>query len=1035
MNRASRLALCVWLCLVWIIAAGVCPSLAGDKAKVLVGRVSHVEGQLLRYVYEEKDWVAIGREAPFGLEDALYTDSDGRGELMLPNNIWIRVGGSTQIQLVKLKPDLTEVDVAAGMARLHNRSGEGVIKVTSPFGYVVAYGDTVFDIYVGDESVEVIGITGTVEFVHGADESRYEVVAGSTSVVADAKQIVAEDGYVDGDWDDWNLGRDDLWTKRVEVKGDSIEYLPANLSDDAYALEENGRWEKVYHEGEYRTLWKPTRVSAGWAPYTVGRWSVYYGDNCWIPDEPFGYVTHHYGSWVRVDSCNCWYWSPPKVRRVATRVSRDWYEDYEWCPGRVGWVHRDNYVGWVPLAPTEPYYSNRYWGATSVVVSTVPQVNINIGGYRYLDDAVIVNHDHLYGVNNYSAVRVTNINKTTIVNNYHSAPVVNNTVINNYNTISQRYQTTNVMVSRAPHDSVVRRIEHNQRFSRETASMGAVDIERSLSRTREGRIAREGRIGRPEVTNRLVDRGERSKPDSEVQFGGRRNLVRNARQIQDAPGGSGTHRDNRAAGSGRGLRGEAGPDAAAGLERQGRERPSRLGRTQGEGQSVTDSPSGLHERDRRLRPGRDGEMAGADAAGREAGDPRLRPVRPGRDRGVEAAGSVEDGAGGRDRLRPVRPGRDGETAGADAAGREAGDPRLRPVRPGRDRGVEAAGSVEDGAGGRDRLRPVRPGRDGETAGADAAGREAGDPRLRPVRPGRDRGVEAAGSVEDGAGGRDRLRPVRPGRDGETAGADAAGREAGDPRLRPVRPGRDRGADPGAQVESAGNERSLRSPRERTGDSANGARSGAPDSSAAGHGMRGAAQAGSAQPAELSGRPRGVPQAENPRQAQDQRRQQMDQQRAQQQQQRQQQMEQQRSAQQQQQQQAQDQRRQQMEQQRAQQQQQRQQQMEQQRSAQQQQQQQAQDQRRQQMEQQRAQQQQQRQQQMEQQRSAQQQQQQQAQDQRRQQMEQQRAQQQQQRQQQMEQQRSAQQQQQQRQTQGQQRLRPGQDPNDPSLQVR
>ncbi|MCU0572513.1 MAG: FecR domain-containing protein, partial [Syntrophobacteraceae bacterium] len=641
MNRTSRLAVTGFLCLGAILTAWTGLSIAGEKTKVLIGRVSHVEGQLLRYVYEEKDWAAVGKDSPFGLEDALYTDLDGRGELMLPNGIWIRIGGSTQVQLVKLKPDLTEIDVAAGVARFHNRGEDGVIMVTSPFGYVVAYGDTVFDMYVGDESVEVIAVTGTVEFVHQGDDSRYEVVAGSTSVIADARQIVAAEGTVDADWDDWNLGRDDLWAKRVEVKGDSIEYLPANLRDDAHAFEENGRWEKIYHEGEYRTMWRPTRVSAGWAPYTSGRWSVYYGDNCWIPDEPFGYATHHYGNWVRVDSCSCWYWMPPRVRRVATHVSYDWYEDYDWSPGRVGWVHREDYVGWVPLAPAEPYYSHRYWGATSILVSTLPQVNINIGGYRYLDNAVIVNHNHFYGVNNYSSVRVTNINKTTIVNNYHSSAVVNNTVINNYNNIRERYHTTNVMVSRAPHDSVVRRIERNHHRSRETAAIGVTDLERNLSRTREGRISREGRIGRPEVTNRLVDRGDRGKPDSDVQFTGKRNLIRNARQIQDSPEGGTGRGGRRTAGFGRTAQGDGPRDGSVGAEGRGRDRLDRPGRNVG--------VQGGHD---------DGQVEG----GRE----RHRPGRVGRGPGEGAAGEETAVGGPQDRGRRVRPERGVETGGVEA---------------------------------------------------------------------------------------------------------------------------------------------------------------------------------------------------------------------------------------------------------------------------------------------------------------------------------------------------------------------------------
>ena len=47
---------------------------------------------------------------------------------------------NTQIQLIDLNPDATTVDVASGLARLYNKSDDTVIKVTTPFGYVVGPG-------------------------------------------------------------------------------------------------------------------------------------------------------------------------------------------------------------------------------------------------------------------------------------------------------------------------------------------------------------------------------------------------------------------------------------------------------------------------------------------------------------------------------------------------------------------------------------------------------------------------------------------------------------------------------------------------------------------------------------------------------------------------------------------------------------------------------------------------------------------------------------------------------------------------------
>jgi len=79
MARLSRL---FFTLLVFCIA--VCPgafalSAEGDDEEgMLVGRISYVEGDLLRYVPEEKDWEATVEDAPFGLDDALYSSENAK---------------------------------------------------------------------------------------------------------------------------------------------------------------------------------------------------------------------------------------------------------------------------------------------------------------------------------------------------------------------------------------------------------------------------------------------------------------------------------------------------------------------------------------------------------------------------------------------------------------------------------------------------------------------------------------------------------------------------------------------------------------------------------------------------------------------------------------------------------------------------------------------------------------------------------------------------------------------------------------------
>jgi len=492
-------------------------SLAADAPAVVVGRVYHIEGDLLRYVPEENDWVPVVKDAPFGTEDTLFSGSRGRAELIAPNGTWIRVGNSTQIQVIALDTDLSEMDVALGVARFYNKSSDTVIKVTSPFGYILADPGTVFDFYVGENSVEAVAIKGKVSFVHSVTDARYDVSAGSPSILADQSQVSSGEGSVDPDWDQWNRRRESFWATKARVRGRSAEYLPPNLRDEAYALEENGRWEDVSYEGEPRRLWRPTTVAVGWSPFTVGRWTYWYGDQCWIPAEPFGYVTHHYGNWVYVR--NSWYWAPPVV---SVRVGLPLLNiGFFWYPGRVSWIHQGAYVGWVPLAPREMYYSHRNWGGPNTVVVTnvnIAQININVRNYAYANQAVVVNQSNFHRVNNYRDVRVTNIDATTIVNNYRAAPVVTNTVINNYTTNKQRYNYTNVTVKEKPHNTVINRIEHNKTSIQGGRKENATVVQERAKSIKEGMVNREARIEPPKSTNYIVPANEANRPKSEIKL-------------------------------------------------------------------------------------------------------------------------------------------------------------------------------------------------------------------------------------------------------------------------------------------------------------------------------------------------------------------------------------------------------------------------------------------------------------------------------------------------------------------------------------
>ena len=307
---------------------------------------------------------------------------------------------------------------------------------------------------------------------------------------------------------------------------------PPALRYDADCLDEHGRWDLVIYEGAQRWFWRPTSVYIGWSPFTAGIWTEWCGDQTWIPAEPFGYVTHHYGNWVFVG--NFWYWAPPVV---SVRIGFPVLDiGFFWNPGRVAWIHRGIYVGWVPLAPHEKYYSHRDWGDHrygEVVNKSINQINININvrNYTYINRAVIVNNKNFHGVEDYRNVRVANVHPT-IINRYNVAPVVNNAIINNYETNRQRYKYTNATVQEKPHSTVLNRVRQNETTIRQGRKENVESLQQQVKSAREGSISRDARIETPKAADYLVPAEDADRPRSEIML--RQREVKNSRDtVQD----------------------------------------------------------------------------------------------------------------------------------------------------------------------------------------------------------------------------------------------------------------------------------------------------------------------------------------------------------------------------------------------------------------------------------------------------------------------------------------------------------------------
>jgi hypothetical protein len=282
---------------------------APEPEPAVVGRITFMEKNVFRYLRDAKDWALAMVDVPVGDGDVLYSDVQGRSELIFPNDTKIRLNDKTKIQLDGVRGNLTSLFLNSGVARIQNRSADTVVKVDTPYGQVVSTQPTTFDVYVGDSSVAVTALNQAVRFVDGKGNN-YDVKPDSDSLLANDRAVVSSRRFLDPRWDSWNNERDNEWQRS---ESNPSPYLPPQLRSETQTLADNGNWEQLDYGGETAHYWTPRNVAPDWSPFTVGQWTNWNGEQLWVPYERFGWVTHHHGGWIHHNAR--WYWRPPVAGR------------------------------------------------------------------------------------------------------------------------------------------------------------------------------------------------------------------------------------------------------------------------------------------------------------------------------------------------------------------------------------------------------------------------------------------------------------------------------------------------------------------------------------------------------------------------------------------------------------------------------------------------------------------------------------------------------------------------------------------------
>ncbi len=324
-----------------------------------VANVGVVQGDVVIVRGDSGEQVAASINAPLLPGDYISTAGSSRSEIQFDGISMLRLAQDTQVRLVNLNPRTREMQVAAGTVELAElQSADGNPQIDTPTVTVrpnragdyrvsvLPNGQTLVTVRSG--SATVAGATGTQILTPGTTLVAYGPYSNpSLSSIA----AIAYDAF-----DTFNANRN----SSIVTAWNSDQYLAPQLSGYAN-LAQYGQWYNVPGYGE---AWAPTNQANDWSPYSNGQWvwEPGYGYT-WVGNEQWGYAPYHYGNWFYANNYNQWMWQPPAYQY---QTNPDVLAS-SWLPALVGFfltggnggVSNSPYgygnIGWVPLAPGEPY--------------------------------------------------------------------------------------------------------------------------------------------------------------------------------------------------------------------------------------------------------------------------------------------------------------------------------------------------------------------------------------------------------------------------------------------------------------------------------------------------------------------------------------------------------------------------------------------------------------------------------------------------------------------------------------------------------
>lgn len=340
-----------------------------------VARLSLLNGDVSIRRGDSGDVVAAAPNAPLVVQDRVLTGPSSRAEIQFDWANMIRVGSNAEVRLSELEYRRYQIQIALGTTTFRVlRDSDSQVELSTPGVALRPLRRGVYRVTVHEDgSAEISVRSGEAEIYTPRGTER--LTSGRTMLTRGTAndpefQVVGSLAY--DEWDRWNEDRD-----RALDRSRSYNYV----SQDIYGAEEldsAGTWVDV---PSYGRVWRPT-VVADWAPYRYGRWVWidFYGWT-WVSYDSWGWAPYHYGRWFMEPGYGWCWWPGPARSHYYWRPALVAFFGWGGGGARVG-VGFGN-VGWVPLAPYEPYHpwygsGGGFGNRTTIINNTTIVNNVNV---------------------------------------------------------------------------------------------------------------------------------------------------------------------------------------------------------------------------------------------------------------------------------------------------------------------------------------------------------------------------------------------------------------------------------------------------------------------------------------------------------------------------------------------------------------------------------------------------------------------------------------------------------------------------------